>query len=126
MRFSRLIILIVIIGIAALIAWKKGYLGQAHQALDESFSVHMGNGKRLYQETRYEEAIAELERAIELDPNHPDMPRALRCLGDCYKELRQPEKAVEVYREILEKYPDDKMRGDVEKTIMKVEELGYY
>ena len=126
MRLSRLIILIVIIGIAALIMWKKGYLGEAQQAFDESFSVHMGNGTALYQKTRYEEAVVEFERAIELDPNNPDMPRVLRRLGDCYKELRQPEKAVEIYRQILEKYPDDKMRGDVEKAIIKIEDLGYY
>jgi len=126
MRFSRLIILIIIIGVAALIAWKKGYIGQAQQKVDDSFGVHFARGKAHYQKTEYEAAIAALDKAIELDPDNPDMPRALRCLGDCYKELRKPKKAVEVYREIVERYPDDKMRADVEKAIMKVEELGYY
>ena len=126
MRLTTLIILIVLIGGAAFIAYKKGYFKKAGEAVEGSFSVRLAKGKTLYQQTKYEEAIAELEKAIEVDPNHEDMPRAMRCMGDCYKELRQPEQAVAIYKEIIEKYPDDRMRGDVEKAIEKVETLGYY
>ena len=37
MRFSTLIILIVIIGVAALVAWKMGYIGKAQKSVEESF-----------------------------------------------------------------------------------------
>ena len=126
MRLTTLIILIVLIGGALFIAHKKGYFKKAGEAVESSFSVHLAKGKALYQQTKYEEAIAELEKAIEVNPNHENMPRAMRCMGDCYKELRQPEQAVAIYKEIIEKYPDDRMRGDVEKAIDKVEALGYY
>ena len=126
MRLTTLIILIILIGGAAFIAYKKGYFQKAGEAVESSFSVHLAKGKSLYQRTEYEAAIQELEKAIAANPNHEDVPRAMRCMGDCYKELRQPEKAVAIYKEIIEKYPDDRMRGDVEKAIEKVEQLGYY
>jgi len=77
MRVTSLLLVIIIVGGGAYYAWKKGYFGQAEQAVDTSFSVHLANGKRLYQKTNYEEAIKELEKAMELEPNHPDMPRAM-------------------------------------------------
>ena len=75
---------------------------------------------------KYDEAIPELEKAIEAAPDHPDMPRALRCLGDCYKEKHEPEKAVEIYERIVKDYPNDRMIGDVKQAIEKVKALGHY
>jgi len=125
MRFTTLIIIIVVVVGGLWYANKAGYIEKLRKSAD-TFDAHLARGKGLYQVQKYEEAIEELDKAIKADPNHGLMPRALRAKGDCYKELRQPDKAIEVYEEIIRKYPDDKMRGDVEKAIEKVRALGYY
>jgi len=88
--------------------------------------VHLAKGKSLYQRTKYEEAIIELDTALRLNPDHPDVPLALRCKGDCYKQLKQPDKAIALYDEILEKYPEHRITEDTRKAKTKVEELGYF
>ena len=50
-------------------------------------------GKELYDEKEYEEAIAELEKALEKDETHA---KSLQYLGYCYFELDKHAKAVEV------------------------------
>lgn len=125
MRVTRLIIVIAIIGGGLWYANKHGYLDRFKESAD-SFEAHLAKGKGLYQVQKYDAAIAELEKAMQADPTHKDMPRAMRCLGDCYKEKREPRKAVEIYEDILKKYPDDKMRGDVEKAIEKVKAFDYF
>ena len=41
-------------------------------------------------------------------------------IGDSYKELRQFDKAVEWYEKVLERFPEYKMRGQVEQAIEKI------
>ena len=94
--------------------------------MEENFDVHLARGKRLYNSMKYDEAIVELEKAIAVDPNHQNMPRALRCLGDCYKEKEDPKKAIEIYERIVKDYPDDKMIGDVLQAIEKVKAFGHF
>ena len=126
MRLSTFIIIVIIVGGGLFFAWKKGYIGKAEKAVEDSFSVHLAKGKRLYNSMKYDEAITELEKAIAVAPDHPDMPRALRCLGDCYKEKRDPKKAIEIYERIVKDYPGDPMIGNVEQAIEKVKALGHF
>ena len=126
MRVTTLVIIIALIGGGLWYAKKAGYLGKVQSATQDSFEAHLAKGKGLYQVTKYDEAIEELNKAIAASPTHEDMPRALRCLGDCHKEKREPQKAVEIYERIIKDYPDDKMRGDVEKAIEKVKALNYF
>jgi len=126
MRLNHIIVIVLILGGAALFAWKKGYFGEARKAYESSFGVHYTNGKSLYTKTEYEAAIVELEKAIEIDPNHADVPLALRCMADCYKNLKQPDKAIALYQRILDEYPEHAIRGSVEKSLEKTKSMGYW
>ena len=126
MRLLTLVIIIAIIVGGLYYAHQKGYIGKAGQAVESSFTLHFSRGQKLYNQMKYEEAIAELERAYELEPNHTKAPDALRRIGDCYKELKKPDDAIASYERCIEKFPDYHLRGDVEKAIELVKALGYY
>lgn len=120
MRVTTLIIVIAIVAGGAYFAWKKGYLGQAQQAAEQSFDVHFSKGQTLFQGMKYDEAIQEFQKALTLQPNHPQAPDALLRMGDCYRDMKQTDKAIETYEKIIKEYPDYKARGIVEKAIEKL------
>ncbi len=64
---------------------------------------HMDQGMEYVEQGAYEEAIAEFERAIELEP---DNPGARRNLGTVYIELTQWEEAAAAYEKAIELDPD--------------------
>ena len=123
MRLSTLIIVLVIVVGGIAFAWKEGYFGKAQEAASNSFSVHYSKGQSLYLTAKYEGAIPEFQRALELDPKDPEAPTALARVGDCYKELKQYSKAVEMYDRVLNEYPDYKMRPMVEQSREKIKGL---
>jgi tetratricopeptide (TPR) repeat protein len=126
MRVTTLIIIIALVGGGLYYAWKNGYIGKAESTVDQSFDVHFGKGQSLYQVSKYEDALKELEKAVALDPKHAQAPDARVRIGDCYKELKQPQKAVETYEAVLKDFPNYKMRGQVEQSIEKVKSLGHF
>ena len=126
MRVTTLLIIIVVIGGAAFFAHKAGYFGKAKQAVEESFGAHYNAGQGEYHTQKYQEAIQEFEKAIQLNPTHQDAPAALVRMGDCYRELGQRDKALECYQKVLDNYPNFKLRGQVEQTIEKTRTLGTF
>lgn len=126
MRATTFVIIIAILGGAAFYAHKAGYFGKVQQTVEDSFSTHFNSGQGKYQTQKYEEAIAEFEKAIKLNSKHQDAAAAYVRMGDCYRELGQPEKALEAYNKVLTDYPDFKLRGQVEQTIEKTRALGKF
>lgn len=124
MRVTTLIIIIVIIGGVAFWAHKAGYFGKAQTAVQDSFTSHYEVGQQKYRTMDYTGAIQELEAAIKAGPDHPEVPSALYRIGDCYREMKQNAKAIEVYQKVIQDYPDFKMRGQVEQSIEKTRTLG--
>ncbi|HEY71936.1 MAG: hypothetical protein B6I35_05605 [Anaerolineaceae bacterium 4572_32.2] len=64
---------------------------------------HMDQGMEYIEQGQYEKAIAELKKAIELEPDNSD---AHRNLGTVYGELNQWEEAAAAYEQAIELDPD--------------------
>ena len=64
---------------------------------------HMDQAMEYVEQGQYEKAIAELNQAIELEPDNPD---AHRNLGTVYGKLNQWEKAATAYEQAIELDPD--------------------
>jgi len=74
-------------------------------ALDaNSWAAHFVKGEVLRAEMRFDDAIAEYERALALDPNAAN---AVGGLGYTYSALRQPEKAIEFIDKAIRLSPHD-------------------
>jgi len=69
-----------------------------------SSAAHLAKGQILKAEGRLDDAIAEYERALALDPNAAS---ALAALGSTYFWLRQPEKAIEFMDKAIRLSPHD-------------------
>lgn len=66
---------------------------------------YYSQGLELYQQGDYENAIAYLQFAIELNPQ---LVEAYQCLGNIYYELKQYQLALEYYKKVVELVPQDK------------------
>jgi len=122
MTLSRLLLIIVLI-VGGYFAYQK-WGGEAKKAAEETFGAHFGKGQAYFQLERYEDAIKELQKAIDLDPKDSRAPDAMRRMGDCYSKMKQNAKAIEVYQQVVDKYPDYTMRTDVQNVIEKLKLLG--
>src|SRR5207244_11349669 len=61
-------------------------------------------GRLAIETEAWDEAIAELQKAVELDPDHDG---AWTALGYVYETHRKPDEAVEVYRHAAKANPDN-------------------
>ena len=125
MRVTTLIIIIAIIVGGLWYANKEGYIGKAKETAD-SFDAHYAAGTKLYNDMKYDEAIAEYEKAMARDSNNVQTPILMRRLGDCYKEKGDSKKAISIYEDLCEKYPDHKIVPDTKNAIEKVRSLGHF
>jgi tetratricopeptide (TPR) repeat protein len=126
MRVTTLVIIIVVLGAVAFWAKQAGYLGEAKAVVTDSFASHYNAGNAKYQTQKYQEAIQDFERALQLSPQDENAPAAVVRMGDCYRELGQKDKAIECYQKVLDEYPNFKLRGQVEQTIEKTRALGTF
>ena len=74
-------------------------------------------GKEEYEKGNFESAIPFLKKAHEIYPN----PAFHYRIGLAYERSGHPEKALEYYKRFLEQAPDTDKRGQVEKTIARLE-----
>ena len=77
---------------------------------------HFEKGKRLGEVGRYEESIAEFEKAYFLQP----IPEILLNIALSYRYLKQWDKAIEIYDRYLKLKPDAKSRKEVEKILKEL------
>lgn len=117
MRASRVILVLLIVGGAIWFAYKKGYIGQAKQGVEQSFETHFQAGQALYQANKCKEAIPEFQRALELEPQNPKAPDAWFRIGHCYRDSGDKAKALETYKYVVTTYPNYPNRAMVEKAM---------
>jgi tetratricopeptide (TPR) repeat protein len=67
---------------------------------------HFGKGLTLYGQNKHEEAIAELQKAVALDPAFAD---ALLAIGHALHKLSRLPEAVEALKKAIEINPDEPM-----------------
>lgn len=96
-------------------------------------------GKTYYKKGEYMSAITVFETFLKRHPNHELSPEALLYKGNSYlaqkpsdffllpnpaeKDIAVVETAVMIYREFLEKYPEDKNLGECEKKLEEAEAI---
>ena len=94
-------------------------------------------GKTYYKKEEYMSAITVFDTFLKRHPNHESAPEALLYKGHSYlaqkpsdffvlpnpaeRDITVVEKAVVVYKEYLEKYPEDKNRDEGEKKLEEAE-----
>ena len=126
---------------------EKGELAEAEASFmkvisDFSYSRYepfatVALGKTYYKKEEYMSAITVLETFLKRHPNHELAPEALLYKAHSYlaqkpsdffilpnpseRDISSVEQAVSVYREYLEKYPDDKSRNEGEKRLEEAE-----
>lgn len=62
-------------------------------------------GNFYFKERKYQAAAARFEGLLENFPEQEEQDKTLYLLGKCYLELRQPEKAREIFQKIIDEYP---------------------
>ena len=123
MRVSTLVVVIALIAGLGYYLSKTGTLDKMRKDADNSFGVHYAKGQGSFNASKYEEAIKEFEKALALSAADSDAPVASMRIGDCYKELKQNEKAIDAYQKCIKDYPNFRQRGQIEQTIEKIKGL---
>jgi len=84
---------------------------EASAIKDEASLVFIDRANQLFNEKNYDEALTILQQLLEKNPNTYQI---LILIGDCYREKRNFDKAVESYdKAIGEAKKDEKMGGDI-------------
>ncbi|KQR92722.1 aerotolerance regulator BatC [Chryseobacterium sp. Leaf180] len=78
---------------------------EAIKTNQKDFTAHYNLGNALYKNKKYEEALAELQKAEKLSSTIPDKAAALHNIGNTYMQMNQPEKAAEFYKQSLKQEP---------------------
>ncbi len=63
------------------------------------------------------------KRAIQLFPNHRNVPLAYYRIGKCFEKMGNYKKAVVFYEYFLQKYPDSPMALNVEMTVKEIKDF---
>ena len=73
-------------------------------AITDELTAALKEGNRLFEEKKYQEAIAEYESLL---AKTPDVYIIYKNIGNCWFELQDYEKAEEAYKKVLEMEPDN-------------------
>jgi TolA-binding protein len=66
---------------------------------------------------QYEAAYASYRYALKDNPNDPEAPTAYFCIGKCLAEMHRKDKAIEAYKEFVQRYPQDERVAPANKQI---------
>lgn len=66
----------------------------------------LGFANYLFERGHYYQAVTEYERFIYFNPNHPSVPKARLKIAFCYKLGEKYDKALELFRNLLDEYHD--------------------
>lgn len=83
--------------------------------------IHYGGGFAWYETDQCHHAIHHLQKALKLDPDSDDAPRALQTIADCAKQLNQKKSAVEAFGELWWRYPTSPEAEIVEEEVQKID-----
>ncbi len=70
---------------------------------DNSSSYNIKCGDKAYAQGEYKKATDSYKKASQLDPTNPDI---LLKIADCYKSLDNVDMAIDVYKTMIDKFPD--------------------
>jgi tetratricopeptide (TPR) repeat protein len=112
---------------AALAIWVACFAGRPCEARGETAQeradkararAYFDRGKGLYDVGRFDEALKEFAAGYAIVPK----PQFLLNLGQCYRQLGDPEHALEMYKKFLgDAPPDDPDRAGVEQVVTELE-----
>jgi tetratricopeptide (TPR) repeat protein len=71
----------------------------------------IGFANHLFERGHYYQAVTEYERFIYFNPNHPSVPNALLKIAFCYKLGEQYDKAIELFRNLVDEYHNQEVGG---------------
>lgn len=69
----------------------------------------LGFANYLFEKGHYYQAVTEYERFIYFNPNHPSVPKARLKIAFCYKLGEKYDKALELFRNLLDEYQDQEV-----------------
>jgi hypothetical protein len=78
--------------------------------------AHFAAGEAAYSAGHYQDALRHFKLGNELAPR----PRFLVNIGQCYRKLHQPDKALEAFQTFLANAPDDQRHAEVQAEIEKL------
>lgn len=87
--------------------------GVTRASPSKDFESHYAAGQQLYSAGQYDQALAELERAYQIEP----LPQLLINMGRCHYRADRPEKALALYRQALDMKLDRQEREELSKSI---------
>ena len=119
MSFGRLLFFIVIIGIVvAAIAWQQGLL----QFSEKDVDIYTRSNAQ-FEAFHYQEALDDFKTALRQRPKDPQAPTAMFEMGKCYDELKQPNEAIQAYKDFMTQYPTDERADKARELIDKIKSL---
>ena len=92
-------------------------LAHADDPAERSAHRHFERGEKLYNLKKYDEALAEYQKAFDASP----IPDFLFNIAQCYRNLDNYEDAVFTYKRFLQQEPDAPNRDKVERLISDLE-----
>jgi hypothetical protein len=127
-KHLRLLMLLCLTGCTVLLAFPRVSRAQdeepsaepsAEEEEDDQAAKHFANGRKLYSEAKYKEAIEELLKAYQLRP----APPILLNIARTYEKLDNKTEALKYYKEFLQKARlVDPNRPQVEAVVKKLEQ----
>ncbi len=79
-----------------------------------------GLGESYYARKRYDEAIEEYQRVIELDPLGTNVPRAMLKLGLCYRAVQNMSAARRQWEDLVEQFPQSEEAGIAKQRLSEL------
>ncbi len=92
-------------------------VARADDPAERSAHRHFERGEKLYNLKKYDEALAEYQKAFDASP----APEILFNIAQCYRNLGNYEDAVFTYKRFLQQEPDAPNRDKVERLITELE-----
>lgn len=92
--------------LVAAVAWAKP---------PKAFSQHVAEGRRLYAEKNYDQALTEFDAAYQIDAD----PRLLLNIGRCHYMADRPREALDVYKQMLKLELPREVREEVLSSIAR-------
>ena len=83
--------------------WAIAQVKRESRPITKQAIAPIQQGKKLLEKRQFQQAIPYFQKALKIQPHHPDI---YLMLGNCFYELQQYEQAIQVYQEALQVAPD--------------------
>ncbi|MGL6281902.1 MAG: tetratricopeptide repeat protein, partial [Microcoleaceae cyanobacterium] len=83
--------------------WAIAQVKRESRPITKQAIAPIQQGKKLLEKRQFQQAIPYFQKALKIQPHHPDI---YLMLGNCFYELQQYEQAIQVYQEALQVEPN--------------------